>query len=470
MSKLTAALESAEDAVIIIDAGVDGGRPMIEYVNKAFSRMFGYESTEVIGKTPELMRGSVEHSDIPPKPSQEVPANGGYRGEQVNQRKDGSEFVAEWHLTRVRGDASGGSRHWVAVIRDMTEKHHYERALQQSEKRARRQLAELEALYRTAPIGLAVFSSDLRFIRANQCLAELSGISAEQHIGRTPRQILPALAEQTEPLLRKVLDTGKPIPPVEIEWEAPQAPGTMRTWRARFFPVLDGAIDGVGAVIEDITEQKRAEQHLELVMHELNHRVKNSLAVVQSLASQTARASRSLAEFEESFIGRIRALANTHTLLTETNWRSAEMLEIVRGALRSYTYNSSRQIDLVGPDLALAPSASLALSMVLHELTSNAAKHGALSTPSGNVAVHWQFADDGTLLRLRWVESGGPKVTSPVRTGFGTQLINFTIKHEFGGSVGLEYLETGMVCEILMPWDKVAFTFSAKADATSRCG
>ena len=464
LAKLTAALESANDAIAIFEAGSGGAGPMIEYVNAAFSRLFGYESADVIGKNPDLLRdrggeGSSRLSD-------ELHGHESYRQELINRRGDGHEFVAEWHVTRVR-DESGETDHWVAVIRDMTEKQSYERALKESERRARGQLAELETLYHTAPIGLAMFSTDFRFVRVNECLAEMNGVPAEQHMGRTPWQVVPGLTDEAESLLRQVLDTGKPTACVEVEGDTRKAPGVRRTWREQFYPVFfEGTIEGVGAVIEDITEQKRGEQHLERVMHELNHRVKNSLTVVQSMVSQTVRASTSLADFEESLIGRIRALADTHTLLTESSWRFADMRQIVREAVRPYRRPGGENVEIVGPELALTPSASLAFSMVLHELTTNAAKFGALSAPGGRVTIGWRLVGEEARseLLLRWVEVGGPKVVKPARAGFGSQLIDFTIRHEFGGTVTIDLRETGVICEISIPWGKVAL--ATEADVT----
>jgi PAS domain S-box-containing protein len=469
LTKLTAALASTNDAVAILETASGGDGLMIEYVNTAFSRMFGYESTDVIGKSPEMLSDRKSEGSLVLKLSDELHAQESYRQELVNRRSDGYEFIAEWHVTRVRDD-SGATNHWVAVIRDMTDKHRYERALQESEKSARRQFAELETLYHTAPVGLAMFSPDLRFIRVNESLAEMNGIPAGQHIGRTPRQIVPALADKVQPLLRQVLETGKPLLCVEIEGETAKAPRVSQIWRAHFYPVLfEGSIEGVGAVVEEITEQKRAEQHLKFVMHELNHRVKNSLAVVQSMASQTVRASTSLAEFEEALIGRIRALADTHTLLAESNWRSADMREVVREAVRPYRHAGGENVEIAGPELALTPSASLALSMVLHELTTNAVRYGALSVPGGRVTIRWEIAaeEGGSELLLRWVEFGGPKVVKPARAGFGSQLIEFTIRHEFGGMAVIDFPEAGVICEISIPWSKVAFEIEAGVTRSS---
>jgi PAS domain S-box-containing protein len=463
LTKLKAALESANDAVAIFDTGCDGAGPMIEYVNPAFSRMFGYDAADAIGKSPDVLRACGGECSLVEELRRELQAHKSYRREMVNHRSTGSEFVAEWNVTRV-GDDPDQTSHWVAVIRDMTEKHSYERALRRSEQLARKQLAELETLYDTAPIGLAMFSRDLRFLRVNDRLAKINDIPAEQHIGRTPRQIVPALANQVEPLLRKVLETGEPVLGVEIEGETPKAPGVLRTWREHFYPVLlDKSIEAVGAVIEEITEQKRGERHLQLVMHELNHRVKNSLAVVQSIASQTVRSSTSPADFEEALIGRIRALANAHTLLTDSHWQSAKLSEVVREAVRPYRQGGAGSVVTSGPELALTPSASLAFSMVLHELTTNASKYGALSQPGGLVTIQWWLAEERgeSRLLLRWVESGGPPVAGPARPGFGSQLIDFTIRHEFGGTATVDYTVTGLICEITIPWEKAALDAQA---------
>ena len=243
------------------------------------------------------------------------------------------------------------------------------------------------------------------------------------------------------------------------------APGVEDMARALLSVLLDNSIDAVGAVVEEITEHKRGERHLRLVMHELNHRVKNSLAVVQSIASQTVRSTTSLAEFEQALIGRIRALANTHTLLTDSNWRSAGLSDIVREAVRPYRLGGTGTVVIDGPELFLTPSASLAFSMVLHELTTNAWKHGALSRPDGTVTIDWRLTEEprGNRLILRWIETGGPQVeVRPSR--FWCQLIEFTISHEFGGTASTDYADNGVVCEIAIPWEKVALDVQATGD------
>ncbi|MBK8174992.1 MAG: PAS domain-containing protein [Rhodospirillales bacterium] len=456
MFKLRTAVDSANDAVIIANQGADGAPPTIEYVNAAFEGLYGYRAAEVIGKSLDMLHVDGAVGSGARRVADAMAAPDGYRKEHVDRTRDGAAIATEWRLNAVRNDC-GVITHWVGIIRDMADKHRYEKALKESERRALNQLAELETLYHAAPIGLAMFSTDLRYMRINERLAEIDGVPLSEHLGRTPREIIPVLADQAEKLMRQVLQSGEPVLPIEIEWEPPEVPGDRRTWREQFYPVLvDGVIEGVGAVIEDITEQRRAETHLRFVMRELNHRVKNSLAVVQSMASQTVRASSTLAEFEEALIGRIRALANTHTLLTESNWHCADLRDVVRGAVRPYCRVANcEDVDIQGPQISLTPSAALAFSMVLHELTTNAAKYGALSSSDGRISVHWSLVDglDGCRLVLNWAESGGPLLEPPRRTGFGSRLIDFTIAHEFGGKATIDHRRHGIACQIVIPWN-----------------
>jgi len=457
LTQLKAAVDSANDAILVVTPAIGTAPPTVDYVNAAFERMFGWPPAEVMGRGAEVLGGVTGDPSLV-QALADRPSGGRLRRKLTGHARDGTEVVADWHVTDVCDD-QGHIRHRIAIARDVAETHRYERALEASEQRARRQLVELETLYQTAPIGLAMFSTDLRFVRVNEYLTRMNGLSAAEHIGRTPREVVPGSAEKGEALLRRVIETREPILDIELEGEANQAPGEIRFWRQQFYPVLlDGEIEGVGAVVEDITAQRRNEEHLRLVMRELNHRVKNTLAVVQSIASQTARSSGSLADFEKALIGRIRALADTHTLLTASNWRMADLREIVRQNLRPYRAADDRRVKISGDKLELTPSASLALSMVMHELSTNAVRFGSLSAPGGTLSVDWRLLPDhGTqTLLLRWVETGGHDIAPPEHSGFGNQLVEFTVHHEFDGQVRTAYRSDGLTCEITIPWSKVA--------------
>ncbi|MDP2331198.1 MAG: HWE histidine kinase domain-containing protein [Reyranella sp.] len=215
-------------------------------------------------------------------------------------------------------------------------------------------------------------------------------------------------------------------------------------WLAyRLFPLGDG----MGVVFRDITDLKSAEQHRELLINELNHRVKNTLTMVQSIAAQTFRGTDAgvRADFEQ----RLLTLSNVHNLLTEESWDGAELHAVIRSSLRPHMVDGRNRVTFGGPDFRLRPKSAVALSMALHELGTNALKYGALSTEVGRVALRWT-TDDGRF-RLRWEESGGPAVTQPRRTGFGSRMIERGLSAEFEGEVKIDYRPAGVVCTIDAP-------------------
>lgn len=191
--------------------------------------------------------------------------------------------------------------------------------------------------------------------------------------------------------------------------------------------------------------QERDEQRLQLIA-ELNHRVKNTLAVVQSVATQTLRHSSSLADARAAFSNRLQALAAAHDVLTRGNWSGAELREIITGV--TAPYQTSAQIRFEGPRVSLQPTKAVALAMVFNELATNAAKYGALSSEAGTVAVTWTVEEDSGVptLKLLWHEHGGPAVTPPERQGFGSRLIQTNNV----GSTTLKYLPNGVRCAVEM--------------------
>jgi two-component sensor histidine kinase len=219
-------------------------------------------------------------------------------------------------------------------------------------------------------------------------------------------------------------------------------------WLAyRLFPLGDG----LGIVFRDITNLKSAEQHRELLINELNHRVKNTLTIVQSIAAQTFRGTDAglRADFEQ----RLLTLSNVHNLLTEENWDGAELHAVIQSSLRPHLVDGRNRIAIEGPDFRLRPKSAVALSMALHELGTNALKYGALSTDAGRVALRW--TTDDNRFRLRWEESGGPAVAAPNRIGFGSRMIERGLSAEFEGEVKIDYRPAGVVCTIDAPLDVV---------------
>jgi PAS domain S-box-containing protein len=210
------------------------------------------------------------------------------------------------------------------------------------------------------------------------------------------------------------------------------------------------------AVVMDVTERRQVEETQRLLLHELNHRVKNTLATVQAIALQTLRHTADPDAFIAGFQARLLSLSSTHNLLTTSGWQSASLATLIRTELTPYLRAQPERALLQGPELELSPRQAVAMGMVFHELTTNAAKYGALASPDGRIDVTWSLGRSETgphQLRLDWVERGGPAVTPPTRTGFGSRLIRRTIEGEFAGAVTFEYSPAGLRCRIQFALD-----------------
>ena len=201
-----------------------------------------------------------------------------------------------------------------------------------------------------------------------------------------------------------------------------------------------GAPLRVIGVVRDITDRKAEEEHRETLLAELDHRVKNVLAAVQSLAAQSARKTTSTDGFMAAFAGRLKAMASAHELLTATRWRGASLAHIAAAELGGLAPGQARW---EGPDLTLTPRAANAVSLALHELATNAVKYGALSVESGRVEVSWSTTAQGGFI-LHWIESGGPHVSLPERRGFGSTLLERVTGRELGGEVRIDYRAEGV--------------------------
>jgi PAS domain S-box-containing protein len=210
----------------------------------------------------------------------------------------------------------------------------------------------------------------------------------------------------------------------------------------------DGVARRLAGVSLDITESKRADERQKLLVNELNHRVKNSLATVQSIAAQTLRSSTSPEFFREAFETRLIALSQTHDLLTRESWAGASLREVFDVELHALA-EEDRVSFGYDADVRLNPKAAVALGMGIHELATNAAKYGALSVDAGRIEVAWTQQDD--LLRLAWTERGGPPVTPPDRRGFGARLLERGLAAELSGGVELTYDAEGLVCQMALP-------------------
>ena len=213
--------------------------------------------------------------------------------------------------------------------------------------------------------------------------------------------------------------------------------------------LIDGRSIGT-AVIRDVNDRKVDEKQRELVANEVAHRLRNAMAVVTSIVSLTARAASSTAEFKDALLGRFAAISRTNEALIRRSSSEASLRELLESELEPYQCDDGR-ISLEGPDIAIDREVAVALAMVIHELATNASKHGALSTPTGRLEVQWQdTAPDKRVLEMTWRETGGPAVSPPTRRGFGSELIAKSLRGH-GGKAELKYLAGGVECVLRLP-------------------
>jgi PAS domain S-box-containing protein len=217
-------------------------------------------------------------------------------------------------------------------------------------------------------------------------------------------------------------------------------------WMAyRLFPVGDG----LGVVFRDTTDRRVAEEQRDLLIKELEHRVKNTLTIVQSIAAQTFRHSKVDPAVQRAFEGRLITLSNVQAVLTQQSWDSAELHEVVRSALRAHGAPGEQHFRIEGPELQLSPQSAVALSMAVHELATNAIKYGALSAEAGHVDIGWSISDGR--FRWSWRERGGPRVKTPKRKGFGSRMIERALALQLSGKVAIDYAPAGVACTIDAP-------------------
>ena len=208
----------------------------------------------------------------------------------------------------------------------------------------------------------------------------------------------------------------------------------------------DGGVAGIFVQGHDVTERKRFERH-QHCPGELNHRVKNTLAIVQSSAHQSFHSTIPASDAIRRFEGRLEALAEAHNLLTRSKSDSTSIADVVASALAPFCSRERREIG--GPNVQISPKTAVSLALALHELATNAAKYGALSKPQGRVSVDWTVT--ANMLELIWQEHGGPPVAAPDHRGFGTRMIERTLAAEFGGKVELEFRPEGVRCTVVAP-------------------
>ncbi len=297
----------------------------------------------------------------------------------------------------------------------------------------------------------AIISKNLNGIITswNRGAERLFGYRAEEVVGQPVTVLIPEDRQDEEPRILERLRRGERVD--HFETIRRRKDGSLVEISLTISPVRDAQdmIVGASKIARDITERRRAERLQQTLVHELNHRVKNILATVQAIARQTFRSGPLDSRARETFEARLHALSRAHDLLTRENWDGAEMAAVVAQVLAPY---QRQRFEIEGPQLRLPPRVALALTLALHELATNAAKYGALSVPSGRVAITWAVRPgDPPHLALRWQEHGGPLVSPPAQKGFGSRLIERSLALELAGEVHVTYEPSGVVCDVSAP-------------------
>lgn len=265
-------------------------------------------------------------------------------------------------------------------------------------------------------------------------------------------RVHPEDAEAAEAAIRHTIDTGAPFRHVYRVVRSETDHGWLET-RGQLEFDATGRPRRMLGVAMDVTEYKASEERQMLMLRELHHRVKNTLATVQAIANLSARNAHDIDTFRDSFSTRIQSLGRTHTMLVAANWQAIEIRAILQGELGSFNDRGSPRIDMAGPAVELPSETALSLGLAVHELTTNAVKHGALSVPDGRVLIAWSIADhdDGAALEFEWKEAGGPQVFTPKVHGFGSLLLQRLFSAQTKGSAEISYPASGVVFRAMMP-------------------
>lgn len=432
-ARLAAIVGSTDDA--IVSKTLDG---RITAWNDGARRIFGYSAEEIIGRRiTTLIPRELHHEE------DEIIARLS-RGERIDHyqttrvTKDGKLIEVLLTVTPIR-DGIGRIIGATKVARDITQ-----------QRRSELDQARLAAIVSSSDD--AIVSKTLQgFITSWNTGAErIFGYKADEIIGRHITTIIPPELHHEEERIIAQLAAGERIEHYETVRIAKD--GRRVDISLTVSPMRDtqGRVIGASKVARDVSERKRAEEVQRLLLDELNHRIKNTLATVQAIATQTLRRAKDPSEFVGNFNGRIQALARAHALLTGSSFQGAEIQQLVREQLL-LSGESDARITWSGPQFMLEGQVALHLALVLHELGTNARKHGALSSPTGQVSVHWEIrSNNGPRLALDWRESGGPRVKAPSSRGFGSLLIEQSL-NTHGGIVSISYAESGLICTIDLP-------------------
>jgi PAS domain S-box-containing protein len=439
--------ELLPDAILVVDR-----QGVIRYANRQAGVLFRQApvtlvSTEVEALLPEHLRERhiIHRTKYAAEPRMRPMGTG---LDLVARRADGTTFPVDIMLNPLKHLAEPMV---LAVVRDMTGRRAIEEALGQCR-------ATFEKFYEQPPDAIILVDENGKIDRVNAMAEAVFGHPRERLLGQSIEMLIPEhfREQHIADRVKYIKDPKTRRMGSGLQLSAQRADGSEFPVDIMLSPIEIDQRRMVLTVIRDITERKRAEAHLQMLMREANHRAKNILSVVQAMAHQTQASS--YQEFISRFNERIQGLSASYDLLVNNEWQNVPLAELVHAQLAHFGDLLDGRIAAHGPKLWITSAAAQTIGMALHELATNASKYGALSTDTGHVDIAWrlQRAGDGEhRFTMEWREDGGPTVVAPSRHGFGWTVLCQLTRMSLGAEVELEYAPTGVVWRLGCPADRV---------------
>ena len=422
--------------------------------NKGAERLKGWKAEEIVGKPYNILHTPESRATNAPGRELKIAAETGrFEEEAPRMRKDGSVFAAHVSLFPLR-DEEGEVTGFVKITRDISDRSKAGKAILESRRR-------MEGIVQSAMDAIITIDDEQRIVLFNPAAEKIFGCSADAVLGQPVTVLIPEqYREHHDEYVRRFFDSG--IVNRKLESGNPllalRRNGEQFPIEASISQVTVGG-ERVGTIIlRDITERKINEEARSLLAREVDHRAKNALAVAQALVGLTK--ADTMEEFADAVRGRIEALGRAHSLLSQSQWRGAPLEQLVRDELLPYAKDG--QLLLSGPKVTCRADAVQSLSLLFHELATNAVKYGALGREDGQVAVRWRR--DGDSMFVSWKELGGPPVSPPKHRGFGTRLLNQVSGRQLNAKLEFEWNPEGLRLRMRLPLELFILGETARAD------
>jgi len=408
-------------------------------------KLFGWKPEEIIGQPLDILFTEEDRMNRLPETRQQMASL--HRidvVERFHQRKDGTTFWASGDLQALYSD-DGKQQGFLKIVRDRTDEQRHSETLRLSEERLR--LAQ-----QAAGIGAFEIDRDRKIIEATPQFLKLLGFEESEELPLN--DFYSVIVDNPEQIAKQMLQTRQDESLItHLEFQIKRADTKQLRWIGYW---AEAAPKDVGksmkhrilGVLQDVTERRDAQEKQALLSGELAHRVKNILAIVQSIANQTLTESTSMTKALQDFSVRLNALAHAQDILTQGATSSADLKQIVESSLDIHDKTKKRFI-ISGPPVSLSPQTALSMALALHELSTNAVKYGALSSKNGIVEINWTIDRDE--FHFSWREKGGPTVCQPTKLSFGSKLIKRLLPARFNGHAELNYAPEGFAFELKAP-------------------